>query len=276
MNRLLCLFLAAALTLCLCMPALAVDNAIVYTTDNVNLRQGPGQKYKKVGSLIPGTGLEFMGKISTDDAGADWYQVRYYGEPVWISSNYSYLDTAELQAAYGDDYLDLYDDGGEVIPLATPQAAITAVPSFDDEATAEPTFSVPGLIELAPYYHASLKSTAGALSLTGRRRDETGRLHNMYYNDVLLIGGNRTTEHMRLSGSGYSIFGVYVGMDLESARAVLNAAGLTQSTGTMGLYFEHPSSSKSKVNVNGYDSGLSVLTDGSGLVSEISWTTLSA
>lgn len=261
---------AAALALCLGAPALADD--MVYATNSVNLRVGPGLDYDKIAALQPGTGLEYLGRIMTDDRGVDWYQVRYYGEAVWISSKYAYLDPEAIAASYtGDGYLD-YTQEVTAIPLATPQAEITAVPSFDDDAaTLAPTFGVPGMIELSGYYHTSLQGSAIALGLTDYKADDSGELRNMYYNDVLLIAGNDDTEHIRVTGTGYTLFGVYVGMDIRSAEAVLTAAGLTQSSGTMGLYFQHPSDGRG-VDRDGFDSGISAVTDASGTVIEISWS----
>lgn len=262
---------AAALVSCLSAPAQA--SATVYTTANVNLREGPGLKYAKIGALQSGTGLEYLGRVSADDRGVNWYQVRYYGEAVWISSAYAYLDPEALAGSYaGDGYLD-YDEDLTAIPLATPQAEITAVPSFDDEATLAPTFGVPGMIELSTYYHTSLRGSAIALGLQGYKQDDLGELQNQYYNDVLLISGNDTTEHLLVSGTGYSVYGVYVGMDIASAQAILSAAGLVQSAGTMGLYFQHRGPAVSDEDQDGFDSGISALTDGSGRVTEISWST---
>ena len=145
------------------------------------------------------------------------------------------------------------------------------VPSFDEEAALAPTFGVPGMIELSTYYKTSLKASAVALELNGYKLDETSEVRNMYYNDVLLIAGEENVEHFRVTGSGYTIFGVYVGMDISSAQSVLTAAGLSQTAGTMGLYFEHPGESPS-TGLDGFDSGISVIADASGHVTEISWS----
>ena len=272
MKRIVCALTALTLAVCLCAPALA--DAIVYTTASVNLREGPGLGYPKITALQAGTGLESLGRVSTDDRGVDWYQVRYYGEAVWISSRYSYLDPEAVVDSYDDDEEEYLDFNQQVtdIPLATPQAEITMVPSFDDEATLAPTFGVPGMIELSTYYKTSLKGSAIALGLKDYKLDETSEVRNMYYNDVLLIAGEENVEHFRVTGTGYTIFGVYVGMDVGSAQGVLTAAGLVQTAGTMGLYFEHPSKDVSNPDLDGFDSGVSVITDASGHVTEISWS----
>ena len=53
--------------------------AEVYTTGNVNLRRGPGLTYEKLGSVLEGTQLVFLGETSTDARGVDWYKVNYKG-----------------------------------------------------------------------------------------------------------------------------------------------------------------------------------------------------
>ena len=273
MKKTACLLTALALMVCLCAPALA--DAIVYTTASVNLREGPGLSYAKITALQPGTGLEYLGRISTDDRGVDWYQVRYYGDAVWISSRYSFLDPQAVADSYDDNdeqYLS-FDQRVSEMPLATPRAEITLVPSFDDEATLAPTFGVPGMIELSTFYKTSLKGSAIALGLTNYRLDETSEVRNMYYNDVLLIAGEDRVEHFMVTGTGYTVYGAYVGMDMSAAQGVLTAAGLTQSSGTMGLYFEHPGEPVSADDLDGFDSGISVIADASGHVTEISWST---
>ena len=270
MNKWTKILLTMLLTLCVSVPALA--EATVYATANVNLRTGPGLGYEKVASVPSGTGLEFLGRVSADDREIDWYQVRYYGDSLWISSRYADLDPEVVAASRAAQEQAAEAEAASAIPLATPQAVITQVPSFDDEATLAPTFGVPGMIELSPYYHTRLKDSALALGLTNYKQDQTDELQNMYYNDVLLIAGNDDTEHFRVTGTGYTIFGVYVGMDISAAQAVLTAAGLVQSAGTMGLYFQHPADGDG-VDPDGFDSGISAVTDGSGAVTEISWST---
>ena len=251
------------------LPALA--DMTLYTTDDVNLREGPGQKYAKIGVLAKGTGVEFLGRVSTDNHGVDWYQIRYYGEPVWICSRYAYLDQDALNNSYaGDGFLD-YNEEITAIPMATPQPEITSVPSLNGDAMLSPTFGVPGMIEMTSFCRASLKGSAISLGLEEFIPDAR---RNMYYNDILLIAGMDSTDHILVTGTGYTIYGVYVGMDINSARAMLTAAGLVQSSGGMGLYFQHPVSAFSKGGNDTFDSSISAVTDGSGKVTEISWTAL--
>lgn len=266
MKRLMTIALLLAF---LAFPALA--DMTLYTTDDVNLREGPGQKYAKIGTLAKGTGVEFLGRVSTDNHGVDWYQIRYYGEPVWICSRYAYLDQEALTDSYtGEGYIG-YNEETTAIPMATPQPVITSVPSLNGDAMLSPTFGVPGMIEMTSFCKTSLKGSAISLRLGGFMQDE---LRNMYYNDILLIAGKDSTDHILVTGTGYTIYGVYVGMDINSARAVLSAAGLVQSPGGMGLYFQHPVSAFSKDGNDSFDACISAVTDGSGKVTEISWSAL--
>ena len=233
-------------------PALA--DMTLYTTDDVNLREGPGQKYAKIGALAKGTGVEFLGRVSTDSHGVDWYQIRYYGEPVWICSRYAYLDQDALIDSYaGEGFLD-YNDEVTAIPMATPQPVITNLPSLNGDAMLSPTFGVPGMIEMTSFCKTSLKGSAVSLGLEGFMPDAR---RNMYYNDILLIAGKESTDHILVTGTGYTIYGVNVGMDINSARAVLSSAGLVESSGGMGLYFQHPVSAISKYGNDTFDSSIS-------------------
>ena len=265
MKRMLILVLAL---LCIALPALA-DNTL-YTTDDVNLREGPGEGYAKVGALAKGTGVEYLGRISADSKGVDWYQIRYYGEAVWICSRYAYLDPAVIADSYaGDGYID-YSQDITAIPKATPQPVIAAVPTLDGDAMMAPTFGVPGMIEMSAFCRTSLKGSAISLGLPGYKQ---GSSRNMYYNDDLLIAGKESTDHILVTGTGYTVYGVYVGMDISSAQALLTAAGLVQMPGGMGLCFQHPSDVFSSGDAEpSYDASINAVTDGSGKVTEISWS----
>jgi len=270
MKRILALSLI--MILCLALPALA--DKTLYTTDDVNLREGPGENYARIGSLAKGTGVEYLGRVSTDSKGVDWYQVRYYGEAVWMCSRYAYIDPAVIADSYmGEDFLD-YNQEITAIPKATPQPVIATVPSLDGDAMVSPTYGVPGMIEMSAFCNASLKGSAISLGLPAFKQ---GSPRNMYYSDVLLISGNESTDHILVTGTGYTVYGVYVGMDIKSAQAVLTAAGLVQSPGGMGLYFQHPAAiAPSADGETVYDANINAVTDGSGKVTEISWSAMTA
>lgn len=269
MKKLLTLTL---MLLCIALPALA--DSMLYTTDDVNLREGPGEKFARIGKLAKGTGVEYLGRVSTDNSGMDWYQVRYYGEAVWICSRYAYLDPSVIADSYnGDGYLD-YNEDVTAIPKATPQPVIASVPSLDGDSVVSPTFGVPGMIEMSVYCKVNLKGSAISLGLPEYK---PGNTRNMYYNDILLIAGIDSTDHILVTGPGYTVYGVYVGMDINSAQAVLNAAGLVQMYNGMGLYFQHPASALSSDGGEvSYDASISAVTDGSGKVTEISWSAMTA
>ena len=245
------------LTLCLVVQALAAS--YVRTTGSVNLRKGPGLGYGKVYAVPRGTKLEYLGKKSTDSRGVVWYKVRYRGSSLWVSSRYSSLkqDSAAPKS----------EPAAEVTPEAAPE--VSPGPS------APPTFGPNDRIELSDFYLDSLSEAALALGLTNHGEDDLSELQNFYTNDALLIAGNDLLEHFLVTGPGYSIFGVYVGMEIDSARAVLAMAGLVQADSAAGVYYQHAAGEKSPTNVDGYDSGISIMTDAEGRVTEISWSTYS-
>ena len=240
MKKLLALLLAALLV---SMSFTALAAGKVRTTASVNLREGPGLDYEVVTSLLKGRELEYLGKTSTDERGVDWYKVRWDGEALWISSRYSYLYGMEDEDEPDD--IDVGDD---------------YMPDFGD----------PGETELSLFYLENLKNVALALDLNDYRKETHSEIRNFYSNDALTVGGNDVAEHFTLSGPGYTLFGASVGMKVEDARNALIASGLVALKGATN-YFQHPADDSSLVNSDGYDSGISLLTDANGRVSEISW-----
>ena len=251
------LLLTFILMLCLCCQALAAG--VVRATGSVNLRKGPGLSYGKVASIKKGRELTYLDETSTDDRGIDWYRVEYKGQAVWISSRYSKLKSVEPTP--------------EPTPTPEPQPAVTLPPRIDP--TALPSFGAEDMVELSDFYLGSLSGAAMALGLSNHGQDSLSELSNFYSNDALLIAGNDTLEHILVTGPGYSVFGVYVGMDISAAKSTLAFAGLAQSGSLMGVYFQHLAGPNSRVNVDGYDSGISLMTDANGTVTEISWSTYS-
>ena len=236
----------------------------VKATGSVNLRKGPGLGYGKVAAVKKGTTLDYLGEISTDSRGVDWYKVRYRGKNVWISSRYSKITskgTASAAPASNDAAPTVEPTEA---PTATPVPGPTLIPTVEGDT---------GIVELSNYYLADLKETAKALGLDGYTEDNISELKNLYFNDALLAAGNDVAEHFRLTGEGYSIFGATVGMKVEDARAALTAAGLTPYDTPMDIYFEHPAGEGSPVDADGFDSGISVVGNADGIVTEISWST---
>jgi uncharacterized protein YraI len=63
---------------------------VIRSTNNVNLREGPGTDYAAVLSVAPGTELGVVG-LQTDAAGRDWYKVAFTDEDgqtqyLWVSA----------------------------------------------------------------------------------------------------------------------------------------------------------------------------------------------
>lgn len=68
----------------------AVAGSVV-TTGDVNVRTGPGLAYDSIGVVSKGGRLSYLGEISTDERGVDWYKVSYNDCERWVSSTYSAL-----------------------------------------------------------------------------------------------------------------------------------------------------------------------------------------
>ena len=74
----------------------------IRSTDNVNLREGPGTNYNIVRSIAPGTELGVIG-LQTDQSGREWYKVAYADEDgeveyLWV---FATLVTTDFKAAVG-------------------------------------------------------------------------------------------------------------------------------------------------------------------------------
>ena len=77
------LILAGALVAGLLAPAAAIAQS-AYTTDDVNMRSGPGTQYPRVATLAEGTGVD------VEDCDGAWCRVVYRGLEGYVSQ--SYLD----------------------------------------------------------------------------------------------------------------------------------------------------------------------------------------
>ena len=58
-------------------------------TGDSHVRKGPGLKYKAIGVLHNGDEAKYLGKISTDNRGVDWYKIEWKGRPAWVSTKYT-------------------------------------------------------------------------------------------------------------------------------------------------------------------------------------------
>ena len=210
--------------------------AVVRTNANVNLRKGPGLDCEIVGDVKPDKELKFLGQVSTDDRGVDWYLVEHKGSQCWISSRYSELV-------------------GEEMPVTV---------AYDPAEAANWT-------EISDYFMHDLKESAQALGLTNY--EETGgEAPNQHSNDVLKFAGYGNVEYIGLAGAGYKVFGVTCGMPIEEAQEKLTEAGLRFFEEIRhSLVFEHPSNELSWVDVNGVDSCIEVYCP-DGVAVSVSWS----
>ena len=61
----------------------------VRANGNVNVRKGPGKKYKDIGTLSTGTVVSYLGDTQWDDRDIAWYKINYNGNIGWVSSKYA-------------------------------------------------------------------------------------------------------------------------------------------------------------------------------------------
>ncbi|MBQ6373447.1 MAG: SH3 domain-containing protein [Clostridia bacterium] len=115
--------------------------------------------------------------------------------------------------------------------------------------------------DASEWYQQDLKQAAKALGAKKQAKG-SGELERIYANDALKLGGSDTVEYIGVTGAGYSVYGVTVGMDLEAARQLLADAGLHAN----GETFEHPDGG------DGFDSCIN-LDAKNGRVTGIDWST---
>ena len=208
--------------------------AEVYTTGNVNLRKGPGLIYDTMGSVPEGTELEYLGAVSTDERGVDWYKVEYKGKAAWISSKYSVVR-------------------GE---------PIWKLDANDSHADA---------VELSGYFMQDLSWSANEAGLT-EFHVVNSEAPNQYYNDAAVLGGYDRVEYIGLTGRDYCVFGVRLGMEVEEARSILTQAGLVLYDDFRDtLVFLHPSNEYSYDWVGDYDSSINLYCM-DGVIMDLSWS----
>ena len=205
MKRILIIALALMLA---AMPALAAG--VVYTTASVNLREGPGLEYDKIAAMKPHTLLDYLGETSTDERGVDWYMVDYEGQACWISSRYSELEYEPGEVG-----------GDEPVPEVDPADAAD-------------------VIESRCWYGKPLTDVAEALGLDQHDHDDHSEVPEQYYNDAMRACGGDMAECFVISGTGYKLFGAYVGMSPEDAMQALSDAGLEFESDSGDIIgFEH-------------------------------------
>ena len=276
MKRFTCRLLALALVLALLGGAALAE---VKTTGNVWLRSGPGLSYSQITSFSKGRTLTYLGESSVDERGVTWYKVSSGRHTGWVSSRYSKLvgETERNDAA----------EAPAPEPAPTPEPAQTRVPNaqdvleagtlFVDSVSAAPEASpsplpVNGAVERSAYYLEDLVAAARELGLISYRQVQSEAPYQ-YYNDALIVAGNRDVENIVISGEGYALFGVRVGMNANTAAAFLNAAGLDYISALEGVTYAHRGAENSHyVNEQGHDSCVNLSVDENNLVTEIDWS----
>ena len=97
-----CFVLILAILLsCVAISSSAASYKYVVFSGNCNVRSGPGLNYKVLGSVPPGSRLDYMGSMSYDDRNVCWYSVYYKNSIGWVSSVYATLFTDD-SGTYSD------------------------------------------------------------------------------------------------------------------------------------------------------------------------------
>ena len=292
------LAVAAALML-----ILGLALAEVRTTGDVWLRTGPGLDYDAVSILSSGKSFEYLGESSVDGRGVAWYRISAGGKEGWVSSRYTELigesaeDGAEAAEAVepvpteapasqnalfagflfgGDASEEESDEKAEAeIEDESKADAPAEEPEGNADATPAPaSANMPArTVELSTYYLNNLVETANEIGLISYRQVESETPYQ-YYDKALILAGNQQVESIVVYGPGYEVYGVSVGMDINAARACLNAAGLDYVESVNGVTYEHRATEASLfTDPKGHDSCINVWVDETGTVTEIDWST---
>ncbi len=258
----------AAVAAALMLMALAL--AEVRTTGDVWLRRGPGLDYETVAILSAGKTFEYLGETRVDERNVTWYRISNGKKEGWVSGRYAELIGGDAEA-------------GKAVTAAPTQApegrgilfdagAPLDEPAKGGEAPEKST--VPArTVELSGYYLKNLVEAANEIGLISYRQVESEAPYQ-YFDDALILAGNQQVENIVVYGPGYEVYGVYVGMDESAARACLNAAGLDYMESMNGFTYEHRATAASLfTDPKGHDSCINVWVDGTGVVTEIDWST---
>ena len=240
-----------------------------------------------------------------DERGVAWYRIIAGEKEGWVSSRYTELigesakavDEAEVAEAvepaptdapasqnalfagllFGSDASkEETDEKAEVEGTDEP---VTDAPAEEpaEEAAETPTpvsANAPArTVELSTYYLRNLVEAANEIGLISYRQVES-EVPYQYYDKALILAGNQQVESIVVYGPGYEIYGVSVGMDINAARACLNAAGLDYVESVNGVTYEHKATGASLfTDPSGHDSCINVWVNDGGTVTEIDWST---
>ena len=283
-NRVIRVMAAAAALVLMLGTALAE----VRTTGDVWLRTGPGLDYDSIAILKSGKTFDYLGESSVDGRGVAWYRITAGDKTGWVSSRYSELIGDDV----GDEDVEA-DDEPEIAATPAPteapasQSALNAgllfsqgdpedepknEPEDEPEAAPAPAKGPARTVELSGYYLNNLVEAANDIGLISYRQVESGAPYQ-YYDDSLILAGNQQVENIVVYGGGHEIYGVSVGMNINAARACLNAAGLDYVEAMNGVTYEHRATDASLfTDARGHDSCINVWVDESGTVTEVDWS----
>lgn len=266
--------------------------AEVRTTGDVWLRTGPGLSYDFVAILKTGKSYEYLGESSVDERGVAWYKIAVGDKTGWVSSRYSELvgeaaaneedkddeaapaptEAPASQSALNAGILFSQEapaDGSEVAPEAEPVEEVGEEPAQAPAPAPAPARTV----ELSGYYLNNLVEAANEIGLISYRQVESEAPYQ-YYDNSLILAGNQQVENIVVYGGGYEVYGVSVGMNINAARACLNAAGLDYVESMNGVTYEHRATEASLfTDAKGHDSCINVWVDETGTVTEVDWST---
>ena len=277
--------------------------AEVRTTGDVWLRTGPGLDYDAVSILSSGKSFEYLGESSVDERGVAWYRIIAGEKEGWVSSRYTELigesakaeDEAEAAEAVepapteapasqnalfagllfgGDASEEESEKKAEAEIEDEPKAEAPAEEPAGNAEAAPTSANAPArTVELSTYYLNNLVEAANEIGLISYRQVESETPYQ-YYDKALILAGNQQVENIVVYGPGYEVYGVSVGMDINAARACLNAAGLDYVESVNGVTYEHRATEASLfTDPQGHDSCINVWVSDSGAVTEIDWST---
>ncbi|MBQ3304213.1 MAG: SH3 domain-containing protein [Clostridia bacterium] len=279
--------------------------AEVRTTGDVWLRTGPGLDYDAVSILSSGKSFEYLGESSVDERGVAWYRIIAGEKEGWVSSRYTELIGESAKAVDEAEVAEAVEPAPTDAPAS--QNALFAGLLFSSDAskeetdekaevegTDEPVTDAPAeepaeeaaetpapvsanaparTVELSTYYLRNLVEAANEIGLISYRQVES-EVPYQYYDKALILAGNQQVESIVVYGPGYEIYGVSVGMDINAARACLNAAGLDYVESVNGVTYEHKATGASLfTDPSGHDSCINVWVNDGGTVTEIDWST---
>ena len=202
--------IALLLLLAVAAAAPALAEGLAFAIGDVGLRVGPGLDQAVLVTVPDGSPLFFWDDEPpvTDDRGVVWHETYYEGDACWF--------------AEADCDLLEYDENQPEL-----------VPDIDYDPAA-----VPGYTEVIGWYGKPMREAAEALGLT-ERLYAPSEVPLRYRNDAMEIAGMTITNCFLLAGQGYTLYGVHPGMDVETAKQKLDAAGLVFYSEDWCVCYEH-------------------------------------